>query len=197
MADFEGCISFTIPAEGGFVNNPNDPGGATNHGITLNGLSDYRGYDCTVQDVIDLTVQEAKAIYFQNYFIPMGCDKLPPGIDLEVFDFGVNAGPKRSVMMLQRLVGQTADGAVGPHTIAAATCSGSVLITRLRALAATHEAYYRALPTFNTFGRGWISRVNACLISSIRMANNNPSHVMPQLPKPQEAGYVTDEQPGV
>jgi lysozyme family protein len=191
MADFTSCISFTIPAEGGFVNNPKDPGGATNHGIILEGLSEWRGHPCTVQDVMNLTVAEATQIYEKNYFIPMGCPSFPSGLDLMVFDFGANAGPGRSVKMLQKVVGQNPDGDPGPHTIAAAQCSGATLLTRIRALAAAHEAYYRGLDDFDEFGKGWISRVNACLYSATRMANGTPDHVMPQLPKPRPVGYVS------
>ncbi len=98
----------------------------------------------------------------------MRCEDLPRGIDLMVFDFGVNAGPGRAVSLLQRLVGAKVDGSVGPKTleaVRAATCLD--LIDRY---AAEREIYYRSLPTFGDFGRGWLARVSFIRDAAKRLA---------------------------
>ena len=155
---FEACLELVLRAEGGFVNHPSDPGGATNMGITLRTLSEFRDAEVTEADVRNLTRGEAREIYRARYWTPMRCADLPAGIDLMVFDFGVNAGPGRSLRLLQRCVGVAADGSVGPITLAAVrACRTGDLIARL---AEGRLAYYRGLGTFPTFGRGWTRRVD-------------------------------------
>ena len=113
-------MPFIFKAEGGYSDNPADPGGPTNFGITLATLRAYDGDpNLTAEDVKKLTPTMAKEIYRTAYWNRMQCGALPSGLDLEVFDFGVNSGPAESVKTLQRLVGVTQDGSVGPITLAA------------------------------------------------------------------------------
>ncbi|MDO9707995.1 glycosyl hydrolase 108 family protein [Paracraurococcus lichenis] len=161
---FDRCVEVVLGKEGGFVDNPRDPGGATNFGITLRVLQTYRAAleggsvrPLTAEDVRALSQAEAREIYRALYWNAMRCDDLPPGIDLMVFDFGVNAGPGRAVSLLQRLAGAKVDGAVGPKTLEAVrACHGPDLIDRY---AREREAYYRGLPGFGEFGAGWLARV--------------------------------------
>ena len=67
----------------------------------------------------DLTVEDVAPIYRKNYWDRMKCDDLPTGLDLCVFDFGVNAGTGRSAKYLQRMIGTTVDGGIGPNTLRA------------------------------------------------------------------------------
>jgi lysozyme family protein len=165
---FDACLDRVLAAEGGFVNNPADPGGATNLGITQRTLSEFRDAEVTEEDVRALTRAEAREIYRARYWIPMRCADLPAGIDLMVFDFGVNAGPGRSVRLLQRSAGVTADGAVGPITLASVqACRPSDLITRL---AEGRMAYYKGLESFPTFGRGWTRRVDQTRQAALAMS---------------------------
>lgn len=150
------CIDIILEKEGGYVDHPSDPGGATNMGITFNTLKAWRGADISKQDVKDLTVEEARAIYETNYWKPLNCDDLAAGVDLVVFDFGVNAGPSRSAKLLQRVCGANQDGVVGPITIAAVkTMEPEQAIRRFGEL---RLEYYRSLKTWDTFGRGWTRR---------------------------------------
>ena len=188
MSNFDAVIAFSLRAEGGFVNDPQDPGGATNWGITLEGLSEWRGHRCTVTDIKGLSRDEAVAIYSARYWLPMGGPALPGGLDLVVFDFGINAGPGRSIPMLQRAVGAAPDGQLGPKTLALAQCSGAVLLSRISALSKAHEAYYHSLPGFSHFGRGWSARVDACDAAARGLAGgSNVVAAMPSLPKPRVA----------
>ena len=165
---FDTCLDLVLKAEGGFVNHPSDPGGATNLGITLRTLAEFREEEVTVEDVRALTRTEAREIYRARYWTPMRCAELPAGVDLMVFDFGVNAGPGRSVKLLQRSLGVAADGSIGPISLAAArACRAPELIGRL---AEGRLAYYRGLATFATFGRGWTRRVDHTRQAALAMA---------------------------
>jgi lysozyme family protein len=148
---FAACLPVILAAEGGFVNHPRDPGGATNRGITIGTLREWRQRPVTVDDVRRLTTDEAGAIYRARYWGPCGCDALPAGVDLMVFDFGVNAGPARAL----RLLRQTGGGGA-PETI--------------DRFAAARVAYYRSLPAFDAFGRGWLRRTEEVRLAARKMA---------------------------
>lgn len=158
MADFNPVIVFSLAQEGGFVNDPRDPGGATNFGIVLAGLSDWRGHPCTVADVKALTKTEALAIYRVRYWNTICGDLLPAGLDLMVFDFGINVGISRAAKQLQQICGVTQDGAIGPKSVAAAAGSPSVTRSRIANLYGLQEAYYHGLAQFPIYGKGWIAR---------------------------------------
>ena len=98
MTPFETCVDFTLRQEGGFSDDPRDPGGATNFGITQGVLCAWRHTKCSVADVRDLTETEAASIYGALYWNPVRGDCLPSGIDLMVFDMGVNAGVRRAAI---------------------------------------------------------------------------------------------------
>ena len=111
-----------IRREGGYVNDPDDPGGATNHGVTIHTLRRLRG-TATVADVKALTVAEAKDIYKRHYFYGPKIDQLPAPLQASVYDMQVNAGAN-AVKILQRLLAEfdnplTVDGALGPRTLKA------------------------------------------------------------------------------
>ena len=166
--NFAVCIAEILQQEGGFVNNPADPGGATNLGITKATLEAFRESQVTEDDVRNLTKDEAQEIYRAKYWNVMRCNDLPPGIDLMVFDFGVNAGPQRSVKLLQKSAGVTTDGSVGPITLAEVRAADpAALIARF---AQGRMDHYRSLPTFETFGRGWTNRTEAIRAAALRMA---------------------------
>ena len=154
---FDACMPFIFKAEGGYSDNPADPGGPTNFGITLATLRAYDGDpNLTAEDVKKLTPAMAKEIYLTAYWNRMQCGALPSGLDLEVFDFGVNSGPAESVKTLQRLVGVTQDGSVGPITLAAVRqFNVGDLIGRF---AQARLAFYQSL-NMPEFEQGWATRV--------------------------------------
>jgi lysozyme family protein len=115
-----------------------------------------------------LTEDEAREIYRAQYWNVLRCDDLPRGLDLMVFDFGVNAGPGAAAHLLQRALGVRDDGAVGPITLAAARATDPHgCIDRLARL---REEHYRALPGFERFGRGWLSRTDIVRRAAQEMA---------------------------
>ena len=174
--DFDTCLSFTLREEGGFVDDPADPGGATNMGITLATLRSWTDDPATgVAQIRQMTSRMAEAIYGARYWNPIRGDALPRGVDLSVFDFGVNAGTYRSAMLLQQAlgfpVGET-DGCIGPQTLAAAVKADACRL--IEDLASRQAAYYRALADFPIFGRGWLARTAARRAAALAMIQTSP-----------------------
>jgi lysozyme family protein len=163
-AAFSAAIPFILRWEGGYVNHPNDPGGATNRGVTQKVYDRWRqARGLALRDVRQLEDAELYAIYEGGYWLPPRCDVLPGSLDLVQLDTAVNMGVGRAVQFLQKAVGCTPDGAFGPQTEQAARdCS---LAETLIAYCAQREAYYRWLaqskPALQAFLKGWLNRLNA------------------------------------
>jgi lysozyme family protein len=167
--NFSQCLHVVLREEGGYTNDPNDPGGATNFGITIADLREWRGHDVTPDDVKNMTKAEALEIYRAKYWNPMQCGDLPDGIDLEVFDFGVNAGIRTSVKMLQLVIGVTQDGSVGPITLNAAKAANARSV--IQAFSQHRLDYYRSLTgEWPHFGAGWTNRTNSVEQAALDMA---------------------------
>ena len=102
---FADCLSIILESEGGFVDDPQDPGGATNLGVTLATLAGFRRRPVTVADVRALTVADVAPIYQADYWNVAHCGDCPAGLDLMIFDEAVNQGPGRAIRSLQRVIG--------------------------------------------------------------------------------------------
>ncbi|TPG53290.1 hypothetical protein EAH89_17385 [Roseomonas nepalensis] len=164
-ARFAACLPVILANEGGFADNPKDPGGATNRGITHRTLSAWRGTPVTTEDVRELTVEEASAIYQAQYWLVNRCDQMAAGVDLCVFDFAVNSG--RAVKVIQEALGVKADGAVGPVTLAAlAAPAPAEAIARI---CAARMAYLQTLDGWDDFGRSWTRRVDGVRQKALAM----------------------------
>lgn len=164
---FESCVNIVLQKEGGFVNHSADPGGATNYGITIKVLSEYRKTKVSVEDVQRLSIGEAKQIYFKNYWKPIQGDQLPIGVNLSVFDFAVNAGVSRAAKTLQKIVNVQQDGIIGLVTLKAVqTFDVEDMIERL---ADERVLFYKSLKTFSVFGKGWLRRTDLIKIASLEM----------------------------
>ncbi len=153
---FSVCIPIILSSEGGYVDNPRDPGGPTNLGITLNTLSGWLQRPASVDEVKALTPQVAGQIYQANYYNPVHGPELPNGVDLMAFDTAVNSGVATAIKLLQTAVGTKADGYFGSLTLAAVKAKSPA--DTINAFHAAHEAFYRSLPVFSVFGRGWLAR---------------------------------------
>lgn len=166
--NFPACLAITLKEEGGFVDNPADPGGATNLGITIGTLSHYLGRAATVDDVQALTVEAVTPIYHALYWLPVRGDELPFGVDLMVWDTAVNSGPGRAVKLLQEAVGAAVDGIIGSATLALVNATDArALIARYDV---AHASFYRSLATFDTFGQGWLNRLRWITQAATAMA---------------------------
>lgn len=145
--------------EGGYVNHPADPGGATNKGVTQATYNGYRkSKGQASRSVKQITEDELKDIYQSLYWNKIRGDDLPVGVDLAVFDFAVNSGPARAAKFLQSLVGVTADGVIGPKSIEAANSKQFGLVDRL---CDERLRFLQSLKTWATFGKGWSNRVSS------------------------------------
>jgi lysozyme family protein len=128
MMNVDAIAREIVRREGGFVNDPDDPGGATKYGVTVHtmqrlGLDLDRDGDVDGNDVRRLTIDQAVSIYKQHYYERTGISTLPSPVQASVFDMYVNAGAN-AVKILQRLLNDfsenlTVDGAIGPKTAAA------------------------------------------------------------------------------
>lgn len=154
---FHRCLAEILKWEGGYVDDPQDPGGATNLGVTLGTLSDRLDRPATKADVRALTGDAVAPIYRDRYWNAIRGDDLPAGVDLITFDAAVNSGPGRAARWLQTVVGVDADGKIGPATLAAVRASDVVSV--IDTIFARREAFYRSLPTFVRFGKGWLRRL--------------------------------------
>jgi lysozyme family protein len=168
---FPRCLSVTLGEEGGFTNNPADPGGATNLGVTKRVWEAWVGHGVSVNDMRALTVADVTPLYRAQFWQACACDRLPPAMALCVFDWAVNGGPSRAARDLQQVVGAVADGHIGDGTLKAlqqaATKRGlGPLIQQYLAL---RRAYYHSRPTFATFGKGWLARVDVIEGAALRM----------------------------
>lgn len=158
MTRFDLCLEHLLKWEGGYVDHPDDPGGATNYGITHKTLADWRGRPVTKEDVRDLRMNEVAAIYRVRYWDAVRGDDLPAGVDAIVFDAAVNHGVTRASRFLQQVVGASPDGKIGPLTLEAVRdkSAGEVI----EELYTVRAGFYRSLSHFKTFGRGWINRID-------------------------------------
>jgi len=191
MQSIEKLADAIIAREGGFVDDPDDPGGATKHGVTLGALKRL-GLDLTGDgridrdDVLDLTVQEARKIFIENYFERPRIGDLPEVLWETVFDMQVNAGAN-AVRILQRLLRQMGhdlkvDGIIGPQTIKAAHIAAAVAPVHLAdAYGIARRNYYYAIgdrrPASRKFlcrkdgGKGgWVSRAEEFISPRYRLS---------------------------
>ena len=157
QANYDKCLETILHHEGGYVNHPKDPGGETNLGVTKRVYEEHGG----TKDMKDLTVEDVAPIYKSGYWDKMKGDNLPNGLDLCVFDFGVNAGPGRAAKFLQRMIGTTVDGGIGPMTLAKVNeyVKENTIEETIEKYQSMRQEYYESLSTFETFGRGWTRRV--------------------------------------
>jgi lysozyme family protein len=181
--NFEYALEAILRFEGGYVDHPADPGGATSMGITLATLSAWRGRAVTKSEVRTLTRAEAGAIYRARYWDAIRADELPPGLDIALFDCAVNSGPSRAIRLLQRALHLSQNGRMSASTVAAtATMPTGPLI---RAVCDERRAFLKALSTFPVFGRGWMARVAA--VEKLALAHlATPAAASSRSPQPQE-----------
>ena len=151
--DFDAAFNILIDPEheGDMSDDPLDPGGLTRYGISH---KSYPG-----EDIANLTVERAKELYARDFWGPSGCDVVPDKLKYQLFDTGVNTGPKEAVRILQRALGAVVDGELGPNTILrVSSCDPQWL---LRRFAAFVIRYYTSLPRdeWAHDGAGWMNRL--------------------------------------
>lgn len=166
--NFEQSLQMILHHEGLYVNHPSDPGGSTMRGVTQAVWEDWVDRPVTEEEMKSLTVDDVTPIYKRNYWDRIKGDALPSGVDFAVFDLAVNGGTGRGARMLQKVVGVTQDGGIGPQTLDAVARMDPADI--IEEYAAQREAFYRRLKTFDTFGRGWLRRNEETRLAALEMA---------------------------
>jgi lysozyme family protein len=167
-ANWDEALAHILKYEGGYVNHPSDPGGMTNLGVTKRVWEEWIGRPATEADMRSLTPAMVAPLYKKRYWDAIRGDDLPSGVDLCVVDCAVNAGPGRAARFLQQAVGVTADGQIGPKTIAAVTAIPADQV--IEKFCNLREAHYKSLDTFATFGKGWMNRLASVEAESKSMA---------------------------
>ena len=165
QSNFEKAITAVLKSEGGFTDDPRDPGnrlpdgrkGCTNLGVTQAAWEAYVGHPVSEADMRALTPEKVSPFYKRKFWDVVHGDDLPIGVDYLSFDFAINAGPGRSIKTLQEALGVTADGAIGPGTLSAIHAADpKELVEKFSEM---KDNFYKSLPTFGTFGAGWLRRV--------------------------------------
>jgi lysozyme family protein len=153
--NFEKSFSLLIDFEGGYSNNPKDPGGETKFGISKRAYPNL--------NIKNLTEDQAKEIYKKDYWDACRCAELPEFLKYSVFDYAVNSGPKKAVEVMQEILSEFGfpiggvDGIIGPKTMAHIKLVDpyefAILLNQKRLLNFTN------IKNWDSFGKGWVKRI--------------------------------------
>ena len=168
--NFDKCLELVLKHEGGFVNDPKDPGGATNLGMTQKTWEKWIGHKVSIEDMKNLTVDDISPVYKSCYWGRVKSNHLPPGLDYCAFDASINSGVKQSSKWLQRSVGANDDGIVGSQTLKYVShCSPVDSIHKFCDLRLT---FLKTLKNWDHSGSGWNRRVDDVRKESLAMYEN-------------------------
>ena len=189
---FETALRHVLDMEGGWSDDPHDPGGPTNKGITLAVYARERGIDVSTENFAALkaalrSIPDAlvRDIYVRRYWQPAHCAALRAPLALMHFDAAVNHGVSAATRFLQEALDVDIDGEIGPITLTAAR--KAPLRQTIARYGEIRRRRYRALPHFWRFGRGWLRRVDATLAAA--------AHLMPPAPPSTNEAAPTQETP--
>ena len=147
---FDKAFEHVVGVEGGYVNDPRDPGGETIYGITRRDHPEVWANGTP-------TMEQAKAIYAKLYWSPVKADQLPWPLALFVFDAAVNQGVGTAVKLLQKTVGTVQDGVLGNNTLAAINRANQTELCSM--FLADRALRYTGTRNFDVYGRGWFKRL--------------------------------------
>lgn len=157
------CLHATLAWEGGWSDDPYDPGGATCQGVTIGEFAawHHQKLDNDSAPALKASLREMPdetrdSIYRVNYWQACRCGEMPPGVDLCLFDQAVNQGVSKAIRTLQQAVGEVPDGHLGVRTFAAVHAISPLTI--IQKMMEERRRYYRSLKTFWRFGKGWLNR---------------------------------------
>lgn len=167
LNNFENALENVLKAEGGFTDDPRDPGnklpdgreGCTMMGVTQAAWESYVGHPVSIADMKALTKEKVGEFYKKKYWTPIQGDALPTGIDFLAFSFAINSGVGSSAKRIQECVGATPDGVIGPRTLSVITNTDAKEL--IEKFSQAKENFYKSLKTFPTFGKGWLNRVES------------------------------------
>lgn len=188
------ALDNTLIEEGGYADNPKDPGGATNCGVTQATYNSYRiSNKLALQDVRKISDAELQNLYADSYWGPAKCDSLPNGLDAEHFDMAVNAGVREAAKVLQRACNRVrdqpvleVDGMIGPATLA--VIDGISTLALINEYANERIRTYQTFKDWPTFGTEWTGRVKRIASKSVKLYINAVAGAVP-------SGPVVPQQP--
>lgn len=197
--NFKSAMSLVLQLEGGWSNHPQDPGGATNKGITL------KTYQYAIQKNLitppnkklieglkTIGEDEVNTIYHRLYWQKAGCEHLAKPLSLMHFDAAVNHGVAQALKFLQEAVGATIDGEWGPETKAKTkTANQSQTIASYRNIRRNH---YLTRPHFPTFGKGWLKRLTTIYQAAEKHVPASHPSIKYKETKPMTNTQPTDKQ---
>lgn len=158
---FDEAFATLIGNEGGLSLDQNDTGnwtgGEVGRGILKGSKFGISAASYPNEDIANLTLDRAKAIYARDYWAPAGCDRAPEAVRFDLFDMSVNSGVRPAIKALQCAAGTAQDGILGPQTLAAANAMpGAQLLARFNGARLIYMTSARQWPTQ---GRGWANRI--------------------------------------
>lgn len=160
---FSVALSFVQKSEGGYSNHKNDRGGATNYGVTNTTFHDAQRLGIISKNIVrvkDITKEDAEKIFKEMYWKKIHGDELPRDLSIAVFDMAILSSPERAVRTLQKALGLTPDGVIGPETMLAINnYKGNLLDDFLIARGAFYRNDVRAHPKQACFLKGWLNRL--------------------------------------
>ena len=165
--NFDRSLKLVLKSEGGYVNNPKDPGGESMMGVTKNAWSTWLKRPIADGEMAKLTVADITPFYKALYWDKSYCNQLPTGIDYMVFDASVNMGVGLSIKLFQKSLGGVPDGIIGPNTMK--LINEMNVKTMIDKYSAQKEMFYKSLGTFPTFGKGWLARVERIKQTALSM----------------------------
>ena len=164
MADYRILKPFILKWEGGFVNDPNDSGGATNKGVTLATFRKFKGTSATVDELKAITDEDWTAIFKDMFWGKCRADEInSQAVANLIVDWYWMSGTN-AIKYVQRLIGTTEDGIVGKQTLARLNAKGDGLAPQIYDY--RKDFYHRIVanrPTQKRFLRGWLNRLNALM----------------------------------
>jgi uncharacterized protein (TIGR02594 family) len=177
---FEHALAHILQMEGGWADDPYDPGGPTNFGITLATYADDKGTAVTAETFAQLKsglrsirLDTVRRIYRDRYWLPACCQQMPPALAFFHFDAAVNHGVLGAARLLQEAVGAVIDGEIGPETLG--NGAARPVPDTLAAYADVRRRHYRSLSTFWRFGNGWLARIDRTLAAALQLPFTPPT----------------------
>ena len=165
--NFEKCLALVLKSERRYVNNPHDPGGMTNLGVTKVTYERWLNEPVTEEQMRALTPDDVEPLYREWYWDGVRGDDLPAGVDYFVFDFAVNSGIGTAIRMLQDASNTVPDGKLGPVSmVAIQEMDARAIVSELQA---SRLAYLKKISTWPVFGKGWAKRVSDVTAAALEM----------------------------
>lgn len=180
--NFKISLKEVLKHEGGWSDHPSDPGGATMKGVTIATFRAFVNPKGTKSDLRKITDAQLETVYRRQYWDKVHGAELPDGVDFCVFDYSVNSGPSRAVKDLQKVIGVSQDGKVGPKTLEAIKAMGARNV--INKLCDTRLAFLKRLKTWPTFGKGWSRRVSVVRDFALGLSSK---------PTPERPAVITKE----